>query len=127
MPDHPTDIHTLLADALQDSTDLARKEFALFKAEMGQNMRNLAIGLGMFIGAAVFAIILISLLVQSLVEWLATKLDSEALASLIVAVVMAALAGGLIMYGRRKMTLTPDRTIRSLQRDANVLSESASV
>jgi uncharacterized membrane protein YqgA involved in biofilm formation len=125
--DHPTEsIHTLLADALQDSTDLARKEFALFKAEMRQNMRNLAIGLGMFVGAAVFAIIAISLLVQSLVEWLATKLDSEALASLIVAVVMAAIAGGLVMYGRSKMTLTPDRTIRNVQRDAKVLSESAS-
>jgi hypothetical protein len=49
--DHPTEsIHTLLADAFKDSTDLARKEFALFKAEMGQNMRNLAIGLGMFVG-----------------------------------------------------------------------------
>jgi hypothetical protein len=130
MADHQgQSIHTLLGDALRDSTDLARKEFALFKTEMSQNVRNLAIGLGMFVGAAVFAIISISLLTQSLVEWLAVRLNSEALASLIVAVVMGAIAGGLVMYGRSKMsasTLTPDRTIRNVQRDATVLSERAS-
>jgi glycerol uptake facilitator-like aquaporin len=96
---------------------------------MSQNVRSLAMGLGMFVGAAVFAIISISLLTQSLVEWLATKLNSEALASLIVAVVMGAIAGGLVMYGRSKMsasTLTPDRTIRNVQRDAAVISERAS-
>ena len=96
---------------------------------MSQNVRNLAIGLGMFVGAAVFAIISISLLTQSLVEWLAVRLNSEALASLIVAVVMGAIAGGLVMYGRSKMsasTLAPDRTIRNVQRDATVLSERAS-
>jgi Putative Actinobacterial Holin-X, holin superfamily III len=130
MADHrPENIQTLLGDALRDSTDLARKELALFKAEMAQNVRNLAVGLGMFIGAAVFAIICLSLLVQSLVEWLATKVNSEALAALIVAVVMGAIAGGLVMYGRSKMSassLTPDRTVRSLRRDTEVLTERVS-
>jgi uncharacterized membrane-anchored protein len=96
---------------------------------MAQNVRNLAVGLGMFIGAAVFAIICLSLLVQSLVEWLATKVNSEALAGLIVAVVMGAIAGGLVMYGRSKMSassLTPDRTVRSLRRDTEVLTERVS-
>ena len=119
-------IQQLLADAFRDSTNLAQKEFALFKAEMGQNMRNLAIGIGMFVGAAVFAIISLSLLIQSLVEWLATELDSEALASLIVAVLMGAVAGGLIWYGRSKLsatTLTPDRTVRNVQRDARAVAD----
>jgi glycerol uptake facilitator-like aquaporin len=114
---------------LRDTTDLARKELALFKAEMAQNVRNLAMGLAMFVAAAVFAIICISLLTQSLVEWLATKVNSDALASLIVAVIMGAIAGGLILYGRSKMsasTLTPDRTIRNVQRDTAVLSERVS-
>jgi hypothetical protein len=119
-------IQQLLADAFRDSTNLAQKEFALFKAEMGQNMRNLAIGIGMFVGAAVFAIISLSLLIQSLVEWLATELDSAALASLIVAVLMGAVAGGLIWYGRSKLsatTLTPDRTVRNVQRDARAVAD----
>jgi hypothetical protein len=130
MADHRGEnIQTLLGDALRDTTDLARKELALFKAEMAQNVRNLAMGLAMFVAAAVFAIICISLLTQSLVEWLATKVNSDALASLIVAVIMGAIAGGLILYGRSKMsasTLTPDRTIRNVQRDTAVLSERVS-
>ncbi|HKH34290.1 MAG TPA: phage holin family protein [Beijerinckiaceae bacterium] len=130
MADHRGEnIQTLLGDALRDTTDLARKELALFKAEMAQNVRNLAMGLAMFVAAAVFAIICISLLTQSLVEWLATKVNSDALASLIVAVIMGAVAGGLILYGRSKMsasTLTPDRTIRNVQRDTAVLSERVS-
>jgi Putative Actinobacterial Holin-X, holin superfamily III len=122
-------IQTLLGDALRDSTDLARKELALFKAEMAQNVRSLAIGLAMFVGAAVFAIICVSLLTQSLVEWLAIRLNSEALASLIVAVVMGAIAIGFVLYGRSKMSaasLTPDRTLRSVRRDTEVLSERVS-
>lgn len=130
MVDHqgPT-INTLLSDALRDSSDLARKELALFKAEMAQNVRNLAMGLAMFVVAAVFGIITLSLLVESLVEWLAVKLDSEALAAFIVAVVMGAAAVGFALWGRGRMsasTLAPDRTIRNVQRDVEVLSERVS-
>lgn len=130
MADHhgPT-INTLLSDALRDSADLARKELALFKAEMAQNVRNLAMGLAMFVAAAVFGIITLSLLVESLVEWLAVKLNSEALAAFIVAVVMGAGAVGFALWGRSRMsasTLTPDRTIRNVQRDVEVLTERAS-
>lgn len=130
MADHQgPSINTLLSDALRDSTDLARKELALFKAEMAQNVRNLAMGIVMFVVAAVFGVITLSLLVQSLVEWLATKVNSEALAALIVAVVMGACAIGFALWGRSRMsasTLTPDRTIRNVQRDAQVLSERVS-
>lgn len=130
MADHqgPT-INTLLSDALRDSADLARKELALFKAEMAQNVRNLAMGLGMFVAAAVFGIITLSLLVESLVEWLAVKVNSEALAAFIVAVVMGAATVGFALWGRSRMsasTLTPDRAIRNVQRDVEVLTERAS-
>ncbi len=120
-------IHSLLGDALRDSADLARKEMALFRTEMTENVRSLAMGLGMMVAAAVFAIVAISLLTEALVEWLATVVHSEALAAFIVAVVMAAIAIGLALYGRSKMTsLTPDRTVRSVQRDAAVFSERVS-
>jgi hypothetical protein len=95
---------------------------------MAQNARNLAIALGIFVAAAVFAIISVSLLVEAVVEWLATMLGSEALAALIVAVLMAAVAGGLAMYGRSKLSasaLTPDRTVRNVQRDAAALTHAA--
>lgn len=119
-------IQGLVGEALRESTDLAQKEFTLFKTEISQNMRTLFIGLAMVVAAAVFAIAAVMLLTESLVEWLATVVDSEALAALIVGGLMAAIAIGLGLWGKNAMTassLTPQRTMRSLKRDAEVLSE----
>ncbi|MEE1655710.1 phage holin family protein [Microvirga sp. CF3062] len=119
-------IQGLVGEALRESTDLAQKEFTLFKTEISQNMRTLFIGLAMVVAAAVFAIAAVMLLTESLVEWLATVVDSEALAALIVGGILAVIAIGLGLWGRNAMTassLTPQRTMRSLKRDAEVLSE----
>jgi F0F1-type ATP synthase membrane subunit c/vacuolar-type H+-ATPase subunit K len=119
-------IQGLVGEALRESTDLAQKEFTLFRTEISQNIRTLFIGLAMVVVAAIFAIAAVMLLTESLVEWLASVLESEALAALIVGGVMAAIAIGLGLYGRSAMTassLTPQRTMRSLKRDAEVLSE----
>jgi F0F1-type ATP synthase membrane subunit c/vacuolar-type H+-ATPase subunit K len=119
-------IQGLVGEALRESTDLAQKEFTLFRTEISQNIRTLFIGLAMVVIAAIFAIAAVMLLTESLVEWLASVLNSEALAALIVGGVMAVIAIGLGLYGRNAMsasTLTPQRTIRSLKRDAEVLSE----
>ena len=119
-------IQGLVGEALRESTDLAQKEFTLFKTEISQNMRTLFIGLAMVVAAAVFAIAAVMLLTESLVEWLATVVDSEALAALIVGGLLAVIAIGLGLWGKNAMTassLTPQRTMRSLKRDAEVLSE----
>jgi F0F1-type ATP synthase membrane subunit c/vacuolar-type H+-ATPase subunit K len=119
-------IQGLVAEALRESTDLAQKEFALFRTEVSQNVRTMFIGLAMIVGAAIFAIAAIMLFTEALVKWLATVVNSEALAALIVGGVMAAVAIGLGLYGRSAMSssaLTPQRTVRSIKRDAEVLSE----
>ncbi|KLK93229.1 hypothetical protein AA309_09480 [Microvirga vignae] len=119
-------IQGLVGEALRESTDLAQKEFTLFRTEISQNIRTLFIGLAMVVVAAIFAIAAVMLLTESLVEWLATVVNSEALAALIVGGVLALVAIGLGLYGRHAMTassLTPQRTMRSLKRDAEVLSE----
>ncbi len=130
MPDSdPQTIQTLLGDALRESSDLARKELALFKTEMTDNIRSLVSGLVMIIAAAVFAVAALIFLLQALVEWLATVVHSEALAALIVGVVMAVITVGLGLYGRSTIaatTLAPTRTVRSVQRDAEVISERVS-
>jgi F0F1-type ATP synthase membrane subunit c/vacuolar-type H+-ATPase subunit K len=97
---------------------------------MNQNIRSLFIGLAMIVGAAVFAIAALILFTKSLVDWLATVVNSEALAALIVGGVMAAIAIGLGLYGRHMMSsfsITPERTVRSIKRDAEVLSERSAV
>lgn len=119
-------IQGLVGEALRESTDLAQKEFTLFRTEISQNIRTLFIGLALVVVAAIFAIAAVMLLTESLVEWLATVVNSEALAALIVGGVLAIVAIGLGLYGRHAMsasTLTPQRTMRSLKRDAEVLSE----
>ncbi|UVF20650.1 phage holin family protein [Microvirga terrae] len=119
-------IQGLVGEALRESTDLAQKEFTLFKTEVSQNIRTLFLGLAMVVVAAVFAIAALMLLTESLVEWLATVVNSEALAALIVGGVLALIAIGLGLWGRSAMTsstLMPQRTMRSLKRDAEVLSE----
>lgn len=119
-------IQGLVGEALRESTDLAQKEFTLFRKEISQNIRTLFLGLAMVVVAAIFAIAAVMLLTESLVEWLATVLDSEALAALIVGGAMALVAIGLGLYGRHAMSassLTPKRTMQSLKRDAEILSE----
>jgi Putative Actinobacterial Holin-X, holin superfamily III len=119
-------IQGLVGEALRESTDLAQKEFSLFRSEMTENIRTIVLGLVMFIVAAVFAIGAIILFTGALVDWLATVVGSRALASLIVGGVLAIIAIGLGLYGRHAMSassLAPKRTVRSLKRDAEVLSE----
>lgn len=119
-------IQGLVVEAIRESGDLAQKEFALFRTEISSNMRTLFMGLAMIVAAAVFAIAAIMLFTESLVKWLATVVNSEALAALIVGGAMAAIAIGLGLYGRHAMSLsslTPQRTVRSIKRNAEVLSE----
>jgi putative superfamily III holin-X len=122
-------IQNLVGEALRESSDLARKEFSLFKAEMAESVKSLFLGIAMMMGAAVFAIGAIILLTEALVKWLATVVNSEALAALIVGGVLAAIAIGLGLYGKSafsSFSLTPERTMRSIKRDTRVISERVS-
>ncbi|GJD62930.1 phage holin family protein [Methylobacterium frigidaeris] len=125
----PGSIQGLLGDALRETTDLARKEIALFRTEMSNNLRSLFLGLGMMVGAAVFAVVALLVLTDALVKWLATVVNSEALAALIVGAVFLVIGIGLALWGRSAMslsTLTPTRTTRQVRQDARVLSERVS-
>jgi uncharacterized membrane protein YqjE len=125
----PEDVTKLIGEALRESSDLAQKELALFRAEMSENMRSFAMGLVMVIVAAVFAILSLIWLTQALVYWLATVVGSQALAALIVGGVLAVVAIGLGLYGRStmsKISLAPTRAVQSLQRDKEALTESVS-
>ena len=125
----PENISKLVGEALHESTDLARKELALFRTEMSESVRTIAMGLVMVVAAAVFAILSLIWLPQALVDWLATMVGSHALAALIVGGVLALIAIGLGLYGRSAMaktSLAPMRTVQSIQRDKEVLTERAS-
>ncbi|WP_052341301.1 phage holin family protein [Salinarimonas rosea] len=118
-------IQGLVAEALREATDLARKEVALFRAEMSHNVKLLIAGIVALLASSVFAIATLVLLTDALVDWIAVLVDSAALASLIVAGVTLVITIALILYGRSKLssaTLEPTHTIRSVERDGDVLS-----
>jgi hypothetical protein len=131
MPDrvNQESIQDVFAEALRDSSDLARKEFALFRAELSEGIRQVFLGIAMMVGAAVFAVAALMLFIDALEEWLATVVNSEALAALIVGVAVALTAVGLALYGRKLFSsfrLVPAQTMRSIQSDTRVLSERVS-
>ena len=119
-------LQQLVGDALRDGADLARKEFALFRAEMASNATGIAKGAAMFLAAAVFAVASLIWLTQALVYGLEVLLHSWWISALIVGGALALIAGVLVVVGKNFMSaahLAPTRTVKSLKRDGEVLSE----
>ena len=119
----------LVAEALRETSTLAQKEFALFRTEMSENLGKVVTGLVMMVAAAVFGVASLVLFTKALVDWLATVVRSEALASLIVAVLTLVVAVVLVLIGKSRIsasTLAPTRTAKSLRRDTEVISERVS-
>ncbi|WP_026596798.1 phage holin family protein [Methylobacterium sp. 77] len=122
-------IQSLIGDALRETSELARKEMALFRNEMTSNVRTLFIGLALMVGAGVFGVVALFVLVDALVKWLATVVHSEALSALIVGGVLLVVAIIFALIGRSTMslsTLAPTRTTRQMRQDARALSERVS-
>ncbi len=119
----------MIGDALRETNELARKEIALFRAEMAGNVRQLIAGLACMIGAAVFAVVALLVLIDAFVKWLATIVGSEWLAALIVGGTLFVLAIGMALWARSVLslsTLAPTRTTRQVRQDAQALSERVS-
>ena len=119
-------LNRLIGETIQSFRDLVSSEIALFKEETTVGIQTVINGLVAIILGAVFAIVTVTLLVEALVEWLAVILESEALAAGAVALGTAVVAAVAIIFGLRQLSnfsLTPDRTIRSVKRDAEILSE----
>lgn len=127
MPErHDDTLQQLVARALRDAVDLGRQEFTLFKTEMANNVGKMAGGVGMFAVAGVFAIASLIWLTQALVYGLELVVHSRWISALIVGGLLLVIAVALVLVGRTRMsaaTLTPTRTVRSLQRDGEILSE----
>lgn len=121
-------LQELVGDALRDGMDLARKELALFRAEMTENAMGIAKGAAMFLAAAIFAIASLIWLTQALVYGIELLVNSRWLAALIVGGLLLLVAVILGLVGKRYLSsahLAPTRTVTSLKRDTEVLSERA--
>lgn len=121
-------LQELVGDVLRDGVDLARKELALFRAEMTSNVGSYAKGAAMFLAASVFAVASLIWLTQALVYGLELVVHSRWLAALIVGGLLLVIAIVLVVIGKNMVsaaTLAPTRTVTSLKRDGEILSERA--
>lgn len=99
---------------------LVRQELKLAQAEMTEKGKKAGLGAGMFGAAGIVGLLALLTLTACLVAALATGL-AVWLAALIVTVVYAALAAGIALIGKRRVSeatpAVPEETIESVKED----------
>ena len=124
----PRPTGTLLTDAINQLTRLVRGEVALAKAEVAQNIKNAGLGIALLVGAVVLVFVALNVLVLALVAALSAIMPAG-WASLLVGVVLLAVAGLLAMRGLNALkpeNIAPNRTVRNVQADAQTIKENVS-
>jgi uncharacterized membrane protein YqjE len=119
-------IAELFSDALHQLTKLMRTEFALARAEVANKANEAAMGIAFLVGGALAMIAASVLLLLALAVWLVTLGIPDPIAYLIAGVagaLMSAVLGWTGMNRLKPRNLTPERTIKQLQRDAAVVRE----
>jgi hypothetical protein len=124
----------LVSGLVADISGLFRKEINLAKTEASEKMSHALTGVEAFAAGLVFAIAAVGVLLAALVKGLTaffvaqgmTEPNADALSSVIVGVVVALIAWGMISRGLsalRGENLKLDRTSASLRRDAQLIKE----
>ena len=118
-----------LVKRLGDQTsELARQEVELAKAELTEKGKLLGISAGAFGAAGLLAFFAFAALTATFILALAEGMDAW-LAALIVAVVYAAIAGALALFGKREVDEgtppIPERAIESTQDDIDRVKQGA--
>jgi MFS family permease len=110
----------LIKQLSEQSSRLARQEVELAKAEMAYKGKRAGIGAGMFGGAGVFGFYGLGALIAAAILVLATAITAW-LAALIIAVVLAAIAGILALQGKSKVQQAtppvPEEATESVKED----------
>lgn len=116
----------LLSDAIAHMSSLVRKEVDLARAEVSENVNRAGVAVGLLAGALVIALVALNVLAAALVAGL-TEWGLEAgWASLIVGLVLAVIALAMAVKAKNDLKLsniTPSRTAKNVQRDAQALKE----
>lgn len=116
----------LVADALAHVSNLVRNEVNLARAEVSENLKGMAIAIGMLAASLVVAITALNVLSVALVAALAETGIEAGWAALIVGVLFAVIAFALASKGMsdlRIKNLAPTRTAMNVRRDAEAVKE----
>lgn len=120
----PESFGDLVRGLLEDISTLFRSEIALAKIEIRQAIAGLG-GVGaLFAGALLFVLMGLAFVMVTVVLLLALVMPAWA-ATLLVAVVLFALAAGAVLLGRnrlRKTELAPMEAIRGMKEDVGMIS-----
>ena len=117
---------SLVGDLVHHVTELLRKELQLLRAELGETANQVFAACGMLAASLVIAIVSLNVLAAALVAAVAALGIETGWAALIVGVALALIAFGLAAKGRSDLkasNLTPERTARSLSKDAALAKE----
>jgi len=124
-PNGPRSVVDTLTDLGRDVPELFRGEIRLFKAEMaesGTRLTQAAIGV---VSGLLIATVALLVLVQALVLGLAEHMPGW-LASVVVGVLLAAIALVLVLRGKRDLrpeALLPTRTMDAVKKDKRMVEE----
>jgi hypothetical protein len=105
-------------------TQLIRDEVERLKHDLTAGLAKIGVGIGLFVGAALFAFFALATLIAAAVLGLATVL-APWLSALIIGVALLALAAILALIGKNSLQKgippVPEESIDSLKRDLNVV------
>lgn len=116
----------LLSDAIAHMSALVRKEVDLARAEVSENISRASVAIGLLAGALVIALTALNVLAAALVAGLVEWGMEPGWASLLVGLVLGALALVLALKAKNDLKLSniaPTRTVKNVQRDAQALKE----
>ena len=121
-------ISQLVKDLSEQSSELARKEVELAKAEMAIKAKRLGAGAGAFGAAGLIGLFALGALTATLILALATAVPGW-LAALIVAVLYGAIAGVVALMGKGKVDEgtppVPERAIDTTKEDVEYVKQTA--
>jgi uncharacterized membrane protein YqjE len=103
-----------------DMSALVRQELRLAQAEMTEKGKKAGIGAGLFGGAGIVVLLALGTLTACVVALLATAMDTW-VAALIVTVIYGALAAGLALTGKQRVSEAtppvPEQTVETVKED----------
>lgn len=118
---------TLVRDILTHLSNLMRKEIALARSEISENLGRAGTAIGLLVAAVVLALTALNVLAAALVAALTEYGITAGWASLIVGGILALIALVMILKGVNDLkpsNLAPSRTAENVKRDAEVIKES---
>jgi hypothetical protein len=121
-------ISRLLGDAFEQLSQLVQTEIRLARAELADKAAQAGVGVGLLFGGLLFMIPAIVLFLIALALFLTGFGLSPVTAHLLAGLLGAVISGILMMAGLARLkpaSLTPDTTIRQVQKDITAAKEMA--